>query len=348
MQLPSGLFCEELVGGRAVPGGRSIRYTLMVYLGLLKAEAAGYRPGFDLERIRAALLKGLEAPHLRPGDLGLYLWVDARGRHGGADELVSRLESALARTGGLAAREGQELAWMVEGLARAVAGGFGSAEPLLRDALELLVARNRAPGGLAYHFAAPGPRRRFSNFATQIYGVLALATTAKLDLDPRAVGAATSTADALIRLQLPDGGWPWLFDAEHGRIVERYELYSVHQHAMAPMALLQLAEAARKDRYRRAALRGLRWIRGGNELGLDMVDCDEAIVYRSIRRKQPWARLLLYANTAAAYGLGRPLPGEVRQVELNPTCRPYELGWLLEAWCGREDVLARAEPGPGR
>jgi hypothetical protein len=79
-----------------------------------------------------------------------------------------------------------------------------------------------------------------------------------------------------------------------------------------------------------------------------MVDCDEAIVYRSIRRKQPWARLLLYANTAAAYGLGRPLPGEVRQVELNPTCRPYELGWLLEAWCGREDVLARAEPGPGR
>ena len=79
MQLPSGFFCEELVDGPLIPGDRSIRYTLMVYLGLLKAEAAGYRPGLDLGRIRAALVSGLDAPHLRPGDVGLYLWADARG-----------------------------------------------------------------------------------------------------------------------------------------------------------------------------------------------------------------------------------------------------------------------------
>ena len=29
--------------------------------------------------------------------------------------------------------------------------------------------------------------------------------------------------------------------------------------------------------------------------------------------------------------------------ELNPTDRPYHFGWVLEAWCGREDVLRDAD-----
>jgi hypothetical protein len=348
MQLPSRLFCEELVDGVSIPGSRSIRYTLMVYLGLLKAEAAGYRPGFDLERVRAALEEGFEAPHLRPGDLGLYLWADARGGHGWADELVRRLEAALGRAGGLETREGQELAWIVLGLAEGAADGCCRAEPLLRDALDLLL-RSRAPGGLAYHFAAPGRRRRFSNFATQAYGVLALARAAKLGLDGRAAPTAAAIAESLCRLQLPDGGWAWVYDADQGRVVERYELYSVHQHAMAPMALLELAEVSGDERLVGAALHGLGWIHGRNELGLDMVDGEQAIIYRSIRRKLPWARLLLYANTGAAYAFGQALRGPGRRVELNASCRPYELGWLLEAWCGREAVLEEAgEAGTGR
>ena len=52
-----------------------------------------------------------------------------------------------------------------------------------------------------------------------------------------------------------------------GRIVEPYEVYSVHQHGMAPMGLLALAEATGDQRYVAAADRGLRWIYGRNELG---------------------------------------------------------------------------------
>jgi hypothetical protein len=342
MQLPSGLFCEELVGGQALPGSRSIRYTVMVYLGLLKAEAAGRGTGFDLERIRGALDDEVDAPHLRPGDLGLYLWTDARAGHGRAEELVARLEAALACSGGLESREGQELAWIVAGLSGAAASGCPRVQPLLSDALELMV-ESRAPSGLAYHFGAPVRRRRFANFATQIYGVQALAVAAKLGLHPRAAAAASATAEALVRLQLPDGGWPWLYDADRGRVVERYELYSVHQHAMAPMGLLELAEATGDDRYAGAALDGLRWLHGGNELGLDMVDRERAIVYRSLRRRRPWARLWLYANTGAAYAFGHAPASGAHRVELNPTCRPYELGWLLEAWCGREHLLEPPE-----
>jgi hypothetical protein len=335
MALPTGLVCEELVAGDPLPRGRSLRYTVMTWLGLARAEAAGYEPGFDLDRMRGAFLEEIDSPELAPGDLGLYLWAEARAGGGGAADLEARLGPALAAAGGLEAREGMELAWIVQGLALQDGGGAGAA---LEEALGSLLA-HQAPSGLFYH-SGQGARRRFPNFATQIYSVLALATAARAGLDERALPAARKAADRLLALQLPDGGWPWLYDADTGRVVERYEVYSVHQHGMAPMALLELAEVAGEPRYAAAAGVGLTWIDGRNELGLSMVDEREPMIYRSLRRRRPWDRLVLYGNTAASRALRRPLVSGSSKPELNATCRPYELGWLSEAWAGREDALA--------
>jgi hypothetical protein len=108
---------------------------------------------------------------------------------------------------------------------------------------------------------------------------------------------------------------------------------------MAPMALLQLFEATGDARYPAAARRGLEWIFGRNELARSMVDPDRSVIYRSVRRRRPLDRMLLYGNTASAAIAGSAIAGRGRLVELNATCRPYELAWLLEAWCGREDLL---------
>ncbi|HEY7562162.1 MAG TPA: hypothetical protein VH650_08310 [Gaiellaceae bacterium] len=334
MVLPSGLACEELVAGNPVPRGRSLRYSVMTWLGLTRAEAAGYEHGFDLDRMRGAFLAEVDSPELAPGDLGLYLWADARAGGDGAADLGARLGPALAAGGGLEAREGMELAWIVQGLALQDGGADGA----LEEALGALLA-HQAPSGL-FHHSGQGARRRFPNFATQIYSVLALATVARAGADDRALPAARKAADRLLALQLPDGGWPWLYDADTGRVVERYEVYSVHQHGMAPMALLELAEIAGEPRYAAAAGVGLAWIEGRNELGLSMVDEGEPMIYRSLRRRRPWDRLVLYGNTAASRALRRPLLPGSRKPELNATCRPYELGWLCEAWAGREDALA--------
>ncbi len=234
-----------------------------------------------------------------------------------------------------------ELGWIVSGLAHhAAAGGSDTGERLLSASLDQLLERNRAASGLFRHFGADGRRRRFPNFATQIYSVLALATVGRLGLDDRALGAARTTADLLIGHQLEDGGFPWLYDAERGTVVERYEIYSVHQDAMAPMALIELWEATGDARYLEAVAHGLRWIHGRNELGADMVDRANGLVLRSIRRKRGPDRLWLGAKTAASLA-GLPTPGSTaRLTELNPTDRPYHFGWVLEAWCGREDVLS--------
>jgi hypothetical protein len=120
---------------------------------------------------------------------------------------------------------------------------------------------------LLRHFDNAGWRRRFPNFATQIYSVLALAVVARHGLDDRALPAAIVTADRLLEMQLPDGGWPWLFDAERGAVVEHYEIYSVHHDAMAPMARLELWEICRNPRLtcRAKSVVDPRWQRIGHE-----------------------------------------------------------------------------------
>jgi hypothetical protein len=228
-----------------------------------------------------------------------------------------------------------EVAWIVLGLALANRGG-----QQLDDALRALLEANAAPGGLLYHYGPGSRRRRFPNFATQSYGVLALATAARLGLDERALPAARRLADRLLELQLADGGWPWLFDADRGTVVERYEVYSVHQHGMAPMALLELADVAGEHRYMEAASRGVDWLHGRNDLGVEFADEEERLIYRSIRRRRPWDRIAIAANLAGSTLAGRPVLRGPRALELHAVGRPYELGWLLEAWAGREAMYA--------
>ena len=341
MQLPDDAFCFERRAGQRAPIGRSLRYTLMVELGMLRARSAGYALPIDVDALQDVAWRGLSGTDLEPGDIGLMLWVDSRRGGERGEELAIRLESALAVSGGLAARLGMELGWIVTGLAHHVAaGGSETGNRLFTQALEQLLDENRAPSHLIRHFGASGWRRRFPNFATQIYSVLALSVVAGHGLDERALPAARALADLLISFQLPDGGWPWLYDAERGTVVERYEVYSVHQDAMAPMALIELWQVTGEQRYLDAVAHGLRWIAGNNELSHDMVDRENHLVLRSIRRRRGADRLSLAIRSGASLA-GVTVPGSTAKLtELNPTDRPYHFGWVLEAWCGREDVLA--------
>jgi hypothetical protein len=205
------------------------------------------------------------------------------------------------------------------------------AERHARDAVAHHLERAETPSGLFRHTDA-GRRARLPNFATQIYGVLALARSARLRDDDRALAAARRAADRLVELQRHDGAWPWIYDVERASVVEPYELYSVHQDAMAPMALDELAAATGDGAYREAALRGAEWIWGRNELGVQMLDREAGILHRSIRRRRPLDRLLLYANTASALASRPWFAGDARLLELNRSDRPYHLGWVLEAW----------------
>ena len=188
MLLPSELFCYELVEGDPQPRGESVRYTLIVLLGLLRAQQAGLSPPIEPERLRAAVERALSRPEVTPGDFGLLLWVESRAGTGAAERLISSLDESLRSHDGLPAREGLELAWIVTGLAL-TAEQSEAGRTQLSAALDQLLA-NQMRSGLFRHFGAAGFRRRFPNFATEIYSVLALTEVARLGLDDRDPGTA--------------------------------------------------------------------------------------------------------------------------------------------------------------
>jgi len=328
MRLEDGVFCYEVTAPGLAPSGSSLRYTLICLLGLQRAKAAGLDVPIEPGELRDLLVDRIDDPEMTAGDLALLMWGDSRENSGALDAIAFRLHKMLGAE--LPDLEGLELSWLVTGAAEA------GANELCDRALERQLDRANGPGSLFRHRDG-GRRARFPNFATQIYGVLALAVAARNGHMPdRALATARRVAGRLLELQRPDGGWPWIFDAKRGTVVEPYEIYSVHQDAMAPMALLELSEVTGDDQYREAAICGLNWLYGGNDLGRGMLDRQAGILYRSIRRTRGFDRAILYANTATSQ-LGRAaLSGMRGPLEVNPTDRPYHLGWILEAWAGRE------------
>jgi hypothetical protein len=325
MRLPDGAFCHEVKAPGLAPRGRSLRYTLICALGLLRSRMAGLNLTVDPEDLLTLVADEIASDELAPGDLGLLLWADARAGHKRHDKIGFHLHRRVGTS--FPDLDGLELSWIVVGAAQS------GADILLDDALGRQLQRQEASG--LFRHRDGGMRARFPNFATQIYGVLALAVAARHGRE-QALTAARRAADRLLELQRPDGGWPWIYDARTGRVVEPYELYSVHQDAMAPMALAELTEVTGDGRYLDAAVRGIDWVFGRNDLARPMLDREAGILYRSIRRRPGLDRALLYANTAGAL-LGRaPFAGTRGPLEVNPTDRPYHLGWVLEAWAGRE------------
>jgi hypothetical protein len=332
MRLADGAFCHEVRVPDLEPRGRSLRYTLICAVGLLRARAAGAEVAVDPEELLSLAVDEIAAAEVTVGDLGLMLWADARAGLRWHDKIAFHIHRGLGAS--FPDLEGLELSWVVIGAAAA------KADILLDDALARQLARIDPASGLFRHRDA-GRRARFPNFATQIYAVLALTMAARTGRD-LPLERARAAADRLLGLQRPDGGWPWIFDTRTGRVVEPYEIYSVHQDAMAPMVLFELSETSGDERYRSAALAGLDWIYGGNDLGREMLDRDAGILYRSIRRRRPFDRALLYANTAGAMAGRAPFARVRGPLELNPTDRPYHLGWVLEAWSGREPAASAA------
>lgn len=340
LRLDDGVYCFDRVASGAANRGRSLRYTLMVALGFWRAEQAGYampRRSADL----ADIVMG-HAGELTPGDRGLTLWLLSRLGDPRAETVCADL--ATLSDSDLVPLEGMEIAWLVIGAAHARGAGVAAAAPLHDRFLQVMHTRRAERSPLFHHLGSRQGRALLPNFATQVYSLLALAESVRVTDDATDLADARRLADHLVELRHADGGWPWLYHAEKGTVVEAYQVYSVHQDAMAPMAYFALSEVTGDDRYARAGADGLPWCFGHNELGFQFYDASQRFAHRAIKRRG-WAdRGELWVNTAVA------MAGSRRRIrfgkpEVNATCRPYHLGWVVEAWAGREALGAHLGGG---
>ncbi len=197
----------------------------------------------------------------------------------------------------------------------------------------------RAPSGLFFD-AGSGARRQFASFASQVYSILGLYHYGEAFSDQAALAAADAGVQKLLSLQGALGEWPWFYHAPSGRVVDFYEVYSVHQHGMAP-AILHHAVARGVPGARGALVKGFGWIFGANEMGRTMLRPELQMIHRS-QRRSGWrgeraARLLRAWKNVL---LGRSDCIEDRKgagLEFTQEIRSYELGWILWSFGGRQE-----------
>jgi len=336
------LFCFSLkqTDSGLARTGYSRRYTMMALMGLHRLEESGAASPIPIRRVLDGLMKDLDWID-NIGDLGLLLWLCALAAPELLAEIDQRAKVKTAIVNSRQARQGRtmELAWFLSGLSyRKLA--YPDGLPCMKDvAFETyrMLAKNQGEQGMFGHLARNGSatsiiRSKIGTFADQVYPIYAMTKFSQAYGDKTAVERALDCALRICEAQGSRGQWWWHYDSSNGRIVGRFPVYSVHQHAMGPMALLALGEAIQSD-FSPWIYKGLQWIRD-NEMAFDMDDETANVVWRSQYRTA--ARRLW--RTAVALLTGREDPDSRHGLKIMYECRPYELGWLLYAFANRNDL----------
>lgn len=329
--------------------GHSDRYTAIVLIGLREhpeSAAAEVLGGASREEIVEDLIKAAD----RAGDLGevaLTLWAARTLGHGDTAKALSRLRSMdpVARP-----YPTVELSWALTSL---VVDGCGETDEALAEKIASRLLLSFEPrSSLFPHWPAgskfPRMRAHISCFADQVYPIQALACYYQRTGDRQAVSAASSCATRLCAVQGQNGQWWWHYDVRSGQVVERYPVYSVHQDAMAPMALFALGEAAGLD-YSAEIGKGMEWLYCRPETKLPLVEPEADVVWRKVARREPLKISRGLQALASALHPRCRVPGLdvlFRPNQIDYECRPYHLGWLLYAWpADAARLAAMSTPG---
>jgi hypothetical protein len=338
------LFCHRLLCTEQgiVREGLSPRYTIMSLLGLRELELAGMGSPFDTQAIYAAFIRDTNWIQ-GIGDLGLLIWLTASFDPDQLGNLFSTFdcESALDRYRDAQEARTMELAWFLAGLAHAAETSPKLISTLTDLSVETYhrIEENQGEYGLFGHLSTKNSlagrlRGRIGSFADQIYPIYAMSKFAKVFQLEDPMGLALECATAVCGAQGESGQWWWLYDARGGRVFSRYPVYSVHQHGMAPMGLFAVEEATGQC-FEQFIYKGLCWIYGTNELGVDMRDNAQNLIWRCIllgnSRKKYWDMALSLVRSPNQ-------DMQARSLKILYEQRPYEFGWLLFAFARNSEA----------
>jgi len=316
------------------PEGTNLRYAAMATLGIDRLDVDAQRDilAGNTAIELAAIVETRAQDDPDPGGVALGAWVAAEVAGRFSPALFSRLESMLASGDPLPT---VDVSWMLTAATAAHKLGYTTG---VTDQASVRLLDAQGEEGIYPHCLPAHSQSRWrehiGSFADQVYPIQALARMSALTGDQSALEAAETTAQRLCELQGPAGQWWWHYDVRTGDVVERFPVYSVHQHAMAPMVLFDLAEAGGTDRTAEI-VSGLEWLETHPEVVEDLVSDRLGVIWRKVGRREPRkaARALAAITTSKRPGLQLPgLDWALPPVRVDYECRPYELGWLLYAW----------------
>jgi hypothetical protein len=330
-------------GSGVIPEGDNLRYTINVAQGLAwtsEAEQRSVLGGKTAVDLALSCIKRA-AKCNEPGAIALAAWAAAETAGVFAAELFELLETSLTQDKSV---QTVSCAWALT--AALAARHLGPTAEVQRLASRILLLHAQSDSGLFRHLtpasAAGFARGHVGCFADQVYPIQALARLGYMDGDRVALRAAEACAARIVALQGEAGQWWWHYNTRDGSVVEGYPVYSVHQHAMAPMALLDLYDAGGTD-HRAALAKGLAWLDRRPESDEAMVSPQDGVIWRKIGRTEPPKLVRSVAAVTTALVTGWRLPGMDSAFppgKVDRECRPYEFGWMLYAWRSRGVVQA--------
>jgi hypothetical protein len=313
-------------------------YTLNVLLGLSRLFRAGYQPPRDIRSIfirNACLITELPVPRYA---YGMALWTSAELGYPLPDRVHLAVEHLIDDSSGWRHWRAQDLGMMLCGVVSNAEDNRAAWSDRADRLYRFLADRFSCESGLFFDRAA-GFRRRWASFATQTYLTLACYRYGEAFGHAGAIRLANRCVRKLMELQGPMGEWPWFYDVVKGKVVDFYEVYSVHQDGMAP-AFLQHAERHELYQAQLAMKKGFVWIYGNNQLGKSMLVPELGLILRSHLRR---GELRTKAKRAArslicSFGKGTTKFVRPEHLEVRMECRSYHLGWVIWAFAGRRDL----------
>lgn len=318
--------------------GTSYRYTIISLLGLYKYGSQGMQsPISTQDTIKALVERSREINNV--GDLGLLIWLCGLAAPG----LITRIFDSSSinnwRSDYHDAVQGKtmELAWFLTGLTYVSLANCELSNPLQKIILQVYdTLRNNYGGrGIFGHqkktTLSGMIRGRIGSFADQVYPIYALSKFGKVYDNEEALRIARECGNAICSLQGPLGQWWWHYDSLTGKVIGSYPVYSVHQDGMAPMALFALSEVTGLN-FDTSIYKGLEWISGNNELGFNLVDASQNVIWRSFYRK----KYKMWCDEVLSLAQFTKNEKNCRDLIVLYESRPYHLGWLLYAFADKK------------
>lgn len=347
----AGLFCHRLVrtpAGTLEQIGESPRYTAIALIGVaeyLGADALKEEPWRSaVERLNDSI------ESLSLGDLGLMLWLDEHVKRW-TDRVYSRLTREWPGSHKYA--DTMERAWILKGLSANTRQPWSGAGAFAAKVLDSVLSAFDFKSGLfVVNPDAPqrGDRsfqRILGSFASQVYPLVALpAYCERMRNGNRSeiLDVVAAAAGTMCDLQGDHGEWWWIFDVRSRSVFMDYPVYSVHQDAMGPMALLAAGRALNTTKYLPCIQRGLDYLFASSNVANEpFLDEELGMVWRAIIKDTPGEDVadlpyglgseeMLWVRTAGALPWGRR-GRRLTSVHFRmlKEARPYCPGWIYYA-----------------
>jgi hypothetical protein len=309
------------------------KYSMNTFMGLHKSRLAGYDVPFDIESDYVRLAKNLAAPYITPEEIAATVWAGGALNIEIPGQALSALKAVLNNQPLLQSATAQTLAWLIFACIEAGNDFLQHADFLVKKTSQEYFDTSSC---LVRH-TPKGYRSNWSSFAASCYIAYAFLVYGRICSDLKIRNYGLQIVEKLVQLQGSQGQWAWYYHVPTGVVSDYYQVYSVHQEAMAPFFLLEAIDQGH-DEFLEPLMKGFRWILGENEIGQKMVASEKSVIWRSLKRKD-------YMERGARFlrGLGseflqyKSIPLGTDKLLVNYECRSYELGWALWAFAGRHD-----------